>query len=54
MPAKSKAQLRLMAGAATSPAFSKKVGVSQKVGKEFLAATKSAKSLPEKVKKKRK
>lgn len=53
MPVKSKAQLRLMAGAANSPAFSKKVGVSKSVAKEFVKATKSAKTLPEKVKKKR-
>ena len=36
MPSKSKAQKKLMAGAAHNPAFAKKVGVPQKVAKEFV------------------
>lgn len=40
MPSKSKSQARLMAAAAHSPAFAKKVGVPQKVAKEFNAADK--------------
>lgn len=40
MPSKSPAQARLMAGAAHSPAFVKKVGVSKKVAKEFNKADK--------------
>lgn len=43
MPSKSPAQARLMAGAAHSPAFAKKVGVPQAVGKEFNAADAAAK-----------
>lgn len=35
MPSKSPAQARLMAGAAHSAAFAKKVGVPMSVGKEF-------------------
>lgn len=35
MPSKSSAQKRLMAAAAHNPAFAKKVGVPQKVAKEF-------------------
>ena len=35
MPSKSKKQARLMAGAAHNPAFAKKVGVPQKVAREF-------------------
>lgn len=35
MPSKSLAQKRLMAAAAHNPAFAKKVGVPQKVAKEF-------------------
>lgn len=35
MPSKSKPQARMMAGAAHNPAFAKKVGVPQKVAKEF-------------------
>lgn len=40
MPSKSKAQKKLMAGAAHDPAFAKKVGVPQKVAKDFVAADK--------------
>ena len=35
MPSKSPAQARLMAAAAHNPAFAKKVGVPQSVGREF-------------------
>jgi len=35
MPSKSKSQARLFAAAAHDPAFAKKVGVPQKVAKEF-------------------
>lgn len=38
MPSKSPAQARMMAGAAHNPAFAKKVGVPQKVAKDFNAA----------------
>lgn len=40
MPSKSPAQKRLMAAAAHNPKFAKKVGVPQKVAKEFVAADK--------------
>jgi hypothetical protein len=40
MPARSKKQFRLMAAAAHNPAFAKKVGVPQKVAKEYTAASK--------------
>ena len=36
MPAKSKAQERLMQAVANNPKFAKKVGIPQKVGKEFI------------------
>jgi hypothetical protein len=35
MPSKSPSQARMMAAVAHNPAFAKKVGVPQKVGKEF-------------------
>ncbi len=37
MPSNSKKQARLMAAVAHNPKFAKKVGISQKVGKEFHA-----------------
>lgn len=40
MPSKTPAQHRLMEAVAHSPAFAKKVGIPQKVGKEFAAADK--------------
>ena len=40
MPSKSPAQARLMAGVAHDPAFAKKVGISQRVGREFNQADK--------------
>ena len=41
MPSKSKAQQRLMQAAKHNPAFAKKVGVSQSVASEFVAADKA-------------
>ena len=38
MPSKSPSQHNLMAAVAHNPAFAKKVGISQKVGKEFAKA----------------
>ena len=38
MPSKSPAQHKLMQAVAHNPAFAKKVGISQKVGKEFAKA----------------
>ena len=54
MPSKSKAQQRMMAAAAHSPEFAKKVGVKQSVAKDFNAADKKAgkRKLPTHVKKK--
>ena len=48
---KSQAQFRTMAAVAHNPKFAKKVGISQKVGKEFHSADKKSnyKSLPKKV-----
>ena len=40
MPSKSDAQHRLMQAVAHSPAFAKKVGIPQSVGKEYYAADK--------------
>lgn len=40
MPSKSAAQKRLMQAVAHSPAFAKKVGIPQSVGKEFYEADK--------------
>ncbi len=50
MPSKSRSQNRLMEGVAHNPAFAKKVGIPQKVGKEFAAADKgrNIKALPTK------
>ena len=38
MPSKSQSQHRLMEAVAHNPAFAKKMGISQKVGKEFAKA----------------
>lgn len=38
MPVKSEAQRRLMQGVANNPAFAKKVGIPQSVGREFIKA----------------
>lgn len=43
MPSKSKAQAKLMRAAAHDPKFAKKVGVPQKVAKEFVRADKAKK-----------
>ena len=43
MPSKSSSQHRLMAAVAHNPAFAKKVGISQKVGKEFAKTDKNKK-----------
>lgn len=43
MPSVSGAQHRLMEGVAHNPAFAKKVGIPQKVGKDFAAADKGKK-----------
>lgn len=43
MPSKSKAQHNLMEAVAHSPAFAKKVGIKQSVGKDFAAADKGKK-----------
>ena len=52
MPSKSPAQAKLMSAVAHSPAFAKKVGILQSVGKEFNKADKSTGIL--KIKKPRK
>lgn len=51
MPSKSPAQARLMAAVAHNAAFAKKVGISQKVGKEFNQADKGTGILSRKRKK---
>jgi len=43
MPSKSSSQHKLMAAVAHNPAFAKKVGIPQKVGKEFAKADKGKK-----------
>lgn len=40
MPSKSKKQARTMKGAANNPAFANKMGIPQKVAREFVAADK--------------
>lgn len=52
MPSKTPKQARFMAAIAHSPKFAKKVGVSQKVGKEFNQADKGTGILKKKRKKK--
>lgn len=44
MPSKSPKQHRLMEAVAHNPKFAKKVGIPQKVGKEFAAADKRKKA----------
>ena len=51
MPAKSKAQLRMMQAAEHNPEFAKKVGIKPSVAKEFVDKTKNPKKLPARVKK---
>lgn len=54
MPAKSKAQAKMMAMVAHDPKAAKRLGIPQKVGKEFEVKGKGAmKKLPAKVKKKK-
>ena len=48
----SKAQNRFMQAAASGPEMAKKLGIPQKVAKEFVKETKSMKGKPERVKKK--
>lgn len=43
MPAKSKAQFRLMKAAETNPEFAKKVGISQEVAKKYTKSNKGNK-----------
>ena len=50
MPAKSKAQFRLMQAVAHNPKIAKKTGISKSVGEEFVSATKALKNLPERLK----
>ena len=50
MPSKSKAQARLMAGAAHDPAFAKRVGISMSVAHDFNQADKAAGNLKKKSK----
>jgi hypothetical protein len=45
MPSQSPAQARLMAGVAHNPAFARKVGVPQSVGREFNQADKGGELL---------
>jgi len=44
MPSKSSEQHKLMSAVAHDPAFARKVGIPQKVGKEFAAADKAHKA----------
>lgn len=53
MPSVSKAQNRFMQAAASSGKMSKKLGIPQKVAKEFVSETKSMKGKPENVKAKK-
>ena len=48
MSTKSKAQKRLMQAVEHNPEFAKKVGIPQKVGKDFIEADKSAGKLRKK------
>ena len=48
----SKAQNRFMQAAASSPEMAKKLGIPQKVAKEFVKETKTMQGKPEGVKKK--
>jgi hypothetical protein len=51
MPSKSAKQARLMRGVANNPAFARKVGIPQKVGREFALADIGRKFAPTKEKK---
>lgn len=46
MPVKSEAQRRLMQGVANNPAFAKKVGIPQSVGREYVGKGEDMKDLP--------
>jgi hypothetical protein len=50
MPAKSKAQFKLMQAVAHNPKIAKKTGISKSVGEEFVSGTKAPKKLPERLK----
>lgn len=50
MPAKSKAQARLMNAAAHNPEFAREVGIKPSVAEDFAAKGRAYKRLPEKVK----
>jgi len=52
MPAKSKAQAKLMYAVTGSKRLGKKIGIPTQVAEEFVRETKSLKNLPTKVKKK--
>lgn len=52
MPAKSKAQLKLMQAAAHNPSFAKKAGIPQKVAREYASSTPKSAKMPARVKKK--
>jgi len=52
MPSKSEKQARMMAGAAHDPAFAKKMGVPQKVAKEFNRADAASGMMSKAMKKK--
>lgn len=54
MPSRSLKQARTMAAAAHSPAFAKRVGIPQKVAKDFNAADTGTKRLSDAMKKPRK
>lgn len=54
MPAKSKAQLKMMRAVANSPKFAKKVGIKPSVGKEMVAETPKGAKLPARAKGKKK
>ena len=52
MPAKSKAQARMMNAAEHNPKFAREVGISKQVATEFAASGKQYSKLPERTKKK--
>ncbi len=54
MPSKTKKQAKLMAAVAHNPAFAKKVGIKQSVGKEFNQADAGTGILKGKIKKRKK
>ena len=50
MPAKSKAQFKLMIAAKNNPKLAKQKGIPKATATEFVTKTKSVKSLPKKLK----